>query len=286
MDFSKRRNKLRALLDGSKCLYPASVFDAVSARIADDLGFDVAMFAGSVASMTVLGAPDLMGLTLSEFAEQAYRITRANQAPLLVDADDGYGNAINVMRCVTELEQAGVSAMSLEDTALPQPFGRAGKPQLVSIDEGVACMRAAIEARHDPNFIIAGRTSAAEVTNLDDAIARLKAYVEAGADAVFPVGLTTREQVTAVHQALGVPMIVYVGNQALEDLQFMADNGVRIALQPHVPFIAAFNAVYETLNALKNGARPSEILDVEAGKRVSQAIRKSDYDRWMRDYVN
>src|SRR5579863_8437157 len=108
MGWSDRRKRLRAVLAGRRCVHPGSVFDPMSARIAEDLGFELGMFAGSVASLTVLGAPDLIVVTLSEFAEQAHRICRAGSLPLLVDADHGYGNALNVMRTVEELENAGV----------------------------------------------------------------------------------------------------------------------------------------------------------------------------------
>src|SRR3954466_6553483 len=140
--WSERRSRLRAVLSGNKCVHPGSVFDPISARIAEDLGFEVGMFAGSIASFTVLGAPDIIVLTLSEFADQAHRICRAGSLPLLCDADHGYGNALNVMRTVEELETAGVAALSIEDTALPQPFGSKGKAQLLSVDEGVGKMHA------------------------------------------------------------------------------------------------------------------------------------------------
>ena len=123
---TERRERFRAVLDGTSCIYPASVFDPVSARIADDLGFEIGMFAGSVASLVVLGAPDLTLITLTEFAGQARRICRAGNLPLLVDADHGYGNALNVMRTVEELETAGVAGLTIEDTALPQAFGAGG----------------------------------------------------------------------------------------------------------------------------------------------------------------
>ena len=116
MNWTDRRERFRAILGGSRCVHPGSVFDPISARIAEDLGFEVGMFAGSVASFTVLGAPDLIVLTLSEFAAQAYRICWAGNLPLLVDADHGYGNALNVMRTVQELETAGVAAICIEDT--------------------------------------------------------------------------------------------------------------------------------------------------------------------------
>ena len=141
------------------------------------------MFAGSVASMTVLGAPDLIVLTLSEFADQAYRICRAGDLAVLVDADHGYGNALNVKRTVEELETAGVATLSIEDTALPQGFGAIHETRLISVEEGVGKMHAALAGRRDPNLVIAGRTSAAAVAGVEDAIARANAYAAAGVDA-------------------------------------------------------------------------------------------------------
>src|ERR1700757_1209410 len=155
MHWTDRRRRFRAILKGDRCYHPASVFDPLSARIAQDLGFEVGMFAGSTASLTVLGAPDLILITLSEFAEQAYRINRAFDVPLLVDADHGYGNALNVMRTVQELETAGVSALTIEDTVLPRPYGPAGRG-VTSIEEGVGRMRAALAAREGSHLRIGG----------------------------------------------------------------------------------------------------------------------------------
>src|SRR5437899_6614732 len=126
MLLSERRRQYRRVLEGKTCVHPASVFDAMSARMAESLGFEVGMFSGSIASGTVLGAPDLVVLTLTEFAEQIRRITRGSDLPLMVDADHGYGNALNVIRTVNELEASGVAALTIEDTVLPAPFGGRG----------------------------------------------------------------------------------------------------------------------------------------------------------------
>src|SRR5205807_132206 len=159
MDWTERRQRFRAILAGVRCVHPGSVFDPISARIAEDLGFEVGMFAGSTGSLSVLGAPDLIVLTLTEFAAQAYRINRAGNLPLMVDADHGYGNALNVKRTVEELETAGVAALTIEDTILPRPFGD-GKTTFISSAEGVGKMRAALAGRQDPSLVIAGRTGA------------------------------------------------------------------------------------------------------------------------------
>ena len=155
---SQRRAAVRAILAGPDCVHPGSVYDPISARIAEDLGFELGMFAGSIASFTVLGAPDIVILTLTEFAQQIQRITRAGNLPLLVDADHGYGNALSVMRTVQELEAAGVAAMTIEDTLLPRAYA-AAKPQLLSAEEGLGKIKAALAARQDAATVIVARTS-------------------------------------------------------------------------------------------------------------------------------
>ena len=285
MAWTQRRERLRALLGGGRCLHPGSVFDPISARIAEDLGFELGMFAGSVASMTVLGAPDLIVLTLSEFAQQAHRICRASGLPLLVDADHGYGNALNVKRTVEELETAGVAALSVEDTELPQPFGAKGRTRLVSIAEGVGKMRAALEGRRDPSLVIAGRTSAVAVTGLDDAIARATAYEAAGVDAIFLVGLKTREQLEAVSAAVSRPLILGGAGPEVMDLDYLSAKGVRVCLQGHQPFAAAVQAVHDTLKALRNGTPPGELEGLAPAALMKRVSREEDYRRWAEVFL-
>src|SRR6476660_1847875 len=165
MHWTDRRERFRAVLAGDRCVHPGQVFDPISARIAEELGFEVGMFAGSIASFTVLGAPDLIVLTLTEFAAQAYRINRAGKLPLMVDADHGYGNALNVKRTVEELETVGVAGITIEDTLLPTPYG-AADTKLIPIQEGVGKMRAALAGRQDPRLVIVGRTSALTMTGV------------------------------------------------------------------------------------------------------------------------
>ncbi len=280
----ERRIRFRALLAGDRCIHPASVFDAVSARIAEDLGFDVGMFAGSVASMTILGAPDLILITLSEFADQAHRICRAGNLPLLVDADHGYGNALNVMRTVEELENAGVAALSIEDTVLPNPHGGDG-PRLVSIDEGVGKVRAAVAARTDPDLVIAGRTGAAGISSIDDALVRAQAYEAAGADAIFLVGVRTREDLDAVAGQISVPLILGGAGPDLMDLDYLGARGVRVCLQGHQPFAAAVEAVHRTLSALKDGTAPKDLEGVASKDLMARVTRAGSYKDRMDSYL-
>src|SRR5882724_5978035 len=280
MHWTDRRRRFRALLAGERCIHPGSVFDPISARIAEELG----MFAGSTASLTVLGAPDLIVLTLSEFAGQAYRINRAGNLPLLVDADHGYGNALNAKRTVEELETAGVSALSLEDTDLPTPYGTA-KPRLISIAEGVGKMKAALAGRQDPALCIAGRTSAVSITGVDDAIARGKAYEEAGVDALFFVGVRSRAELDALSAATRVPLILGGGSPELADLAYLGARRVRVALQGHQPFAAAVKAVHDTLKALRDGTPPSKLQGVADAELMKRVTRDADYTKWTKDFL-
>ncbi len=286
MDWSERRRRFRALLAGSRCVHPGSVFDPISARIAVEVGFEIGMFAGSVASFTVLGAPDLIVLTLTEFAAQAYRINRAGDLPLLVDADHGYGNALNVMRTVEELETAGVAALSIEDTDLPANFGAAGEMRLIPIEEGVGKMRAALAARQDPNLIIAGRTQAISVTGLDDTIARAKAYEAAGVDALFFVGLKQRAELDTIAAAVRLPIIIGGGGSELDDLDYLGSRRVRVALQGHQPFLAAVKAVHDTLKALREGVKPAALPGIASADLLKAVTRDADYRRWMDEFLS
>jgi carboxyvinyl-carboxyphosphonate phosphorylmutase len=284
MHWTHRRKRFRAVLEAQRCTHPASVYDAISARIAEDLGFEIGMFAGSVASMAVLGAPDLIVLTLSEFAGQAYRINRAGNLPLLVDADHGYGNALNVKRTVEELETAGVCALSIEDTELPQPFGTS-KPRLASLAEGVGKMKAALAGRQDPALCIAGRTSAVRISGLDDAVARGKAYEQAGVDALFFVGLRTRTELDALSSATTLPIILGGTSGELADLSYLASRRVRIALQGHQPFAAAVKAVHDTLKALREGTAPGKLAGVADTELMKRVTREGEYTRWTKDFL-
>jgi carboxyvinyl-carboxyphosphonate phosphorylmutase len=285
MHWTDRREKFRAILEGDICVHPSSVFDAMSARIAEDLGYEVGMFAGSVASMAILGAPDLVLITLTEFAEQAYRINRAGNLPLIVDADHGYGNALNVRRTVEELETAGVSALSIEDTALPKPYGT-DKYTLISIDEGVAKMKAALDARAEPSLTIVGRTSAPSITNTEDAIKRAVAYEKAGVDVLMIIGIKTRAELEALRAETTVPVILAHSGGELADLKYLASQGVRVRLQPHLPIHAAVQAVYDTLRALRNGTPPSEITNVVKGDLKEKILRGGDHKTWLKDFIS
>ena len=285
MHWSERRERFRTLIEGDRCVYPGSVFDPISARIAEELGFEVGMFAGSVGSMAVLGSPDLILLSLSEFADQAYRICRAGNLALLVDADHGYGNALNVRRTVEELETAGVAALTIEDTALPQSYGTVGATGLISIEEGVGKMKAALNGRQDPSLVIAGRTGAMSITGAEDTVARIRAYELAGVDAVFLSGVTNIEQLTMVSDAVNIPIFLGGSASALGEIDSLSAAGVRICLQGHQPFQAAVKATYDTLKALREGTPPSELMTPAPKEMLNRLTRDEDHKGWMREWL-
>ena len=285
MHWTDRRERYRAVLADNQCVHPASVFDPISARIGEELGFEIGMFAGSIGSFTVLGNPDLILLTLTEFAQQAYRINSAGKLPLMVDADHGYGNALNVMRTIKELETAGVAGIMIEDTSLPRGFGET-KPRLISIDEGVGKMRAALAAREDPSLVIIGRTSAAAVTGIDDAIARAKAYQAAGVDALFFAGGMNEANLDAMASAVKLPLMLGGGGGPMSDKAYLASRNVRVALQGHQPFSAAVQAVYNTLKALRDGVKPSELQGVASADTMKRLTREGDYKTWTEKFLS
>ncbi len=277
-----RREVFRAHLSGERCLVPASIFDALSARLAEDVGFEIGMMGGSTASLAVLGAPDLIVLTLTEFADQCRRISRASALPFCVDADHGYGNALNVRRTVEELEAAGVAALTIEDTALPLRHAQAGT-ELLSIDEGAGKMRAALDARGDNDLAIIGRTSACGVTGIDDAIARGRAYADAGVDALFFLGMSGPEDIARLGAEFDLPIMLGGGGAIMGmDVDMLAQHGVRICLAGHPVLPAAVRAMHETLIAMREGRAPERPGSPDL---MRQATRAGDYESWIATYL-
>ncbi|MES2166704.1 MAG: isocitrate lyase/PEP mutase family protein [Pseudomonadota bacterium] len=230
---------------------------------------------GSAASLTILGDPDLLLITLSELAEQVRRICRAGKIPVLVDADHGYGNALNVRRTVQELEAAGAAGLTVEDTLLPQAYGQA-KPQLISLDEGVGKMKAALSGRSDLSLVIVGRTGAASISNIDDTVARAKAYEATGVDALFFTGLKTRAELQAIAAATKLPIIMGSADGELADMAFLASQRVRVANQGHQPIAAATQAVYETQKALRDGVAPKDLKGLPSAELTNRVMRSAD----------
>ncbi len=259
LSITERRRRLRSLLHSNACVSPASVFDPISARLAAQAGFTLGMLGGSVASQASLAAPDVNILTLTELAEMVRRMTRASDISLFVDADHGFGNALSAARTTEELEHAGASGFSLEDTALPTRFGLAdGSDELISLEEMLGKLRAAVKARRDPDLVIAGRSSALKVEGLEAVLRRTTAMAKTGVDAIFLIGVKSLDEVDAIHQATGLPIILGTAPATLTHPE-LARVGARILLQGHLPLAIAAKALAQAYQQLFAGAKPGDL---------------------------
>ncbi|RMQ41143.1 Oxaloacetate decarboxylase [Pseudomonas cichorii] len=277
------RRNFRALTSSTSCYHTASVFDPMSARIAADLGFEVGILGGSVASLQVLAAPDFALITLSEFVEQATRIGRVAELPFIADADHGYGNALNVMRTITELERAGVAALTIEDTLLPAQFGRKST-DLISTAEGVGKIRAALEARVDPELSIFARTNAA-IIPVQETISRVQQYQSAGADGITIVGVRDFEHLEQISEGLTIPlMLVTYGNPELHDNKRLAEMGVRICVHGHAAYFASIKATYDCLREQRQIL--SSTSDMNATELTHTYTQPEDYVEWAKKFMN
>ena len=284
---TEQRKRVRAILNGTECLSPASVYDALSARMAESVGYKLGILAGSVSSNTTLAAPDLIVLTLTDFADQVRRMMRVSDLSLLVDADHGYGNALNVMRTVQELEHAGVSAMSIEDTSLPIRYGQPeGVDELISTGEMVGKLKAAVAARRDPATVIAGRTAGLKVEGTEKTVARVNAYAATGVDCIFVIGVESVDQVKAVHEASGLPVIVGSAPASIKREDF-AQAGARVLLQGHQPVAAAVKALRDVYMHLHGGGAAADLKDkILSAKEMDALVFGEDYKKYIRDFLH
>ena len=266
------------------CLSPATVYDALSARVAESVGYRLGILAGSVCAGTVLAAPDVVLQTLTEFADQVRRVMRYSNLALMVDADTGYGNALNVMRTVEELEYAGVALLTIEDLIMPQRFGAASEFELVSTEEMCGKLRAALAARRDPALVIAARTAGLKGEDTARTVARVQAYAATGVDALFITGLKKLSDFEAVRAAVKLPIIVGTAPEIKrEDL---AARGVRVLLQSHPPVRAVAKALREVYAHLYAGGAPADLKPkLATPQEMEELTRSAQYAEWTRQYL-
>ena len=306
MNVTQRRERFRAVvLEADRCIYPAPVHDPISARIAEDLGFEIGVVTGPVAQASILGAPNhhVVIMNASELAHLAYRICRASDISLYMGAHDGYGNALNVMRTVEDLEAAGVSALPIDDMIEPWPFGAglegwAGyrthlgeMERLVPFEEAVGRIKAALAARKDSSLVIIARNSALYAGDLPEAIRRMEAYEKIGADAVhLDLGRATgplehwMEGVEAVRASSKLPLLQ--GDAASRfDKQFL-DANFCLAGRGNLSFLGAVKGIYDVMNALRDGRSPEELTPMLATEEVlAQVTRQEQYSQWIKEFM-
>lgn len=257
------RRALRQLLTGPGPLIVPGAYDALSALLVQQAGFKAAFMSGYAVSAALLGKPDIGLLTGSEMVDNARRMAAAVQIPLIVDGDTGYGNAINVMRTVETYEQAGVSAIQLEDQVTPKRCGHMSGKQVIDCAEMLGKIRAAVDAREDSDLMIIGRTDAASIEGTDAAIARAQAYADAGADILFVEAPDDVREIEKIASSLAplAPLVFKVpeGRQspplAFDDL---ADLGFSILLLPIGTLLAATAAMQRSLRELSTDGSPVE----------------------------
>jgi carboxyvinyl-carboxyphosphonate phosphorylmutase len=280
-----RRNKLRAILSGERCVALATVFDPISARFAQELGFEAGLVGGSLVSHVVLGAPDLIILTLTELAEQVHRCARVSAVPLVIDGDHGYGNALSVMRTVQELDAAGAGGVMIEDTLLPRPYGPAEAPQLLPMDESLGKIRAAVKARGDSDIVVFGRTSAPSITGVEDAIARFTAYEAAGVDALMMPGLKSRDDLDRIAAATRLPLLVGGIAPALCDTDYLASRRVRLWSGGHNTFNVAVNALHAAMKSVRDGTIAANLPGSASKEVMNVATGAGDYQQWTAEFL-
>jgi carboxyvinyl-carboxyphosphonate phosphorylmutase len=254
--------RLRELLAGPDLLVVPGAYDALSARLIAQAGFLAVYMTGFGTSASVLGQPDVGLLTMSEMLSRAAALAAVTgDLPLIADADTGYGNPINVRRTIREYERAGVAGLHIEDQVWPKKCGHMEGKQVIPIDEMVQKIRAAVDARQDPDFVIIARTDANAVYGLEDALRRGQAYREAGADVIFIEAPRSTAELQTIKQTFpGAPLLfnwAESGKTPLLSLDEIHALGYKLVIFPVSMLFAATHAMLELLELLKRGETPS-----------------------------
>jgi methylisocitrate lyase len=278
---------LRAAVEETTIQIPGA-FNALVARLIERQGFDAVYLSGAAFSAGALALPDVGLFTLTELAAQTAVVARAVEIPVIVDADTGFGEPVNVERTVRELESAGAAAIQLEDQRLPKRCGHLSGKSLVSTDEMCAKLRAAVAARRDPELVIIARSDARGVSSLDDAIERTKAYVAAGADWVFPEALENRDEFDRFSREIDVPLLANMtefGKSPLLELQELANLGYAGVLYPVTTLRIAMKAIEAALAVLDQEGTQAELLDLmQTREELYDLLDYDDYERRDREH--
>lgn len=254
---------LREMLNSGEIIMAPGAYDVWSAKLVEAAGFKAIYMTGYGVSASVIGKPDIGIMTFTEVATMAHNMAFATNIPLIADCDTGFGNALNVMRCVEEFESAGVAAIQLEDQLMPKRCGHMEGKVLIPMEDMVAKIRAAVAARKDPDFVIIARTDARAVYGFDEAVRRAQAYVEAGADVIFFEAPQSVDEVKTVASLLKVPLLsnmVEKGKTPLFSAEELQEMGYRIVIYPVTALYAATKHIMETLKKLRETGRISETL--------------------------
>jgi 2,3-dimethylmalate lyase len=253
----------RYLSENGQLVMPG-VFDALSAKIAARAGFEVIFITGYSLSATLLGEPDFGLLTQTEVVAAAQRICSVVDSPVIVDADTGYGNAINVIRTVHDLIRAGAAGMFLEDQIWPKRCGHMKGKQVIPLDEQLKKLRAAIEARNDHDFYIVARTDSRQALGLTEAIARGIAFKEAGADAVFVEAPENKQEMKEIASHVPGPLVANMLERGVTPLmgpQELKELGFDLIVWPLAPLYSVAKSLTDVYSTLRHDGSTTKILD-------------------------
>ncbi len=257
-------------------------FNALSARMIEDAGFDAAYLSGAAFSAGELALPDVGLFTLSELTEHTRRIARSVEIPLLVDADTGFGEAVNVERTIRELEAAGAAAIQLEDQRLPKRCGHLSGKSLVSADEMCEKLRAALAARGNPDLVLIARTDARGVEGFSQAVDRAQQYLDAGADWIFPEALVDRDEFERFAEAIEAPLVANMtefGKSPLLTLDELAELGYAAVLFPVTLLRAAMKGAEAALAMIADQGTQRDLLDVmQTRQELYELLRYDEYE--------
>jgi methylisocitrate lyase len=286
---AQKRAGLRAALKSGRLLRFPGAFSPLVSMFIERQGFEGVYVSGAALSAD-LGLPDIGLTTLSEVAARGGAIARATDLPALIDADTGFGEALNVARTIQTLEDAGLCGCHLEDQVNPKRCGHLDNKSLVSAADMVKKIRAAASARRDQNFVIMARTDARAAEGLDGAIARAKACVDAGADAIFPEALADEGEFEKFRKAIKVPLLANMtefGKTKLLTAKQLSDLGINIVIYPVTTLRLAMKAVEAGLAVLKKaGTQESLLKEMQTRAALYELIRYKDYEQFDKDVFN
>lgn len=276
------RRAFRARMDRREAVIVPGAGNALTARVIEDQGFDALYVTGAGIANTYLGAPDIGLVTLTELASTVSTISEITDLPLVVDIDTGFGNAINTQRTVRLIERAGAAAMQMEDQVFPKKCGHFAGKAVIPLKEAVSKIKAAVDAREDPNTLIIARTDARAIHGLEAALDRAEAFIEAGADMTFVEAPTSAEEMRAITARLSVPQVanmVVGGKTPLTAQADLAAMDFAMVLYANAPLQAAMRAMSEVLGALKADGDVSAVIDRLADfKERQRLVDKDAYD--------
>lgn len=280
---AQKRRLLRDHLATGELLQLPGAFTPLSARLIEAKGFDGVYVSGAVLSAE-LGLPDIGLTTLTEVADRAQQIARMTELPVLVDADTGFGEPLNVARTVQTLEEAGVAALHIEDQVNPKRCGHLDGKAVVDEVTSVRRITAAVQARRDPNLVIMARTDIRALDGLPTAIDRARRLVDAGADAIFPEAMRDLGEFEAVCAAIDVPVLANMtefGKSELFTAQQLADVGVNIVIYPVSLLRIAMGAVMRALETLKaEGSLRAQVPTMQTRAELYQLLDYASYGRF------